>query len=452
MADPTQPLRDAIASGARKILPSSSPLAKSLDEADKQAEIDKINQEIAAQQSIRQPASPATPKPQLTFVQPEAAPQTPIANAVSQGPAQAFDLSAGLPKDLKAGLDEQRQAYMQESEIYRQQGKEIAKAEAQFNKETEAELNAQKQAQELETQVAADVDERARMRLEPKNFFAGKNTWQKVMGGLGLFLSSFSNEGAKRFAEAVDRDIELDLKAQESAIMAKDKAISDKQSLVKQYFDKYKDLRAARLLARADAFGMIKLRAESAASSTKSKAAAGAARQAVGLAEAEMVKAKQAAMVQLLKQQNAQQSKNAGRLVSLPGLGIEGMAQSDKEGQELRELGATTTQAAGAINELLSMVGKGASLSLEQRARAKVIAAGLRGPLRLPLIGPGSPSDRENALLDDIIANPTRLTSLSSTDKAALTELKSLMVKTLYSKIGSQPGIQVKQIGRKAEM
>lgn len=447
MADPTQPARDAIASGLKSLLPSSSPLSKSLKEAEEKEALDKINAEISAQQPAREVA--ATPQPQTAFVEQRAPVATPIANQIKQGPAMAFDVNADLPKDLRAGLDEQRKAFMEESDIYRQQGEEIAKAEAQFNRETEQELEAQKKAKELETQVAADVDERSRMRLEPKNFFAGKNTWQKVMGGLGLFLSSFSNEGAKRFAEAVDRDIELDLKAQESAILSKDKTISDKQSLVKQYFDQYKDLKAARLMARADAFNMIKLRAESAASSTKSKAAAGAARQAVGLAEAEMIKAKQAAMAQLLKAQAAQDTKNVGRAVNV--LGFEGLAPTEGEAKEFRTLGGEAKTALDSIDQLKNLSMKGSKASLEDQARAETIARLLGASLRTTVVGQGAVSDTERKILEEIAANPLKIFSLQSTQLARLEQLKKQVVLNLKNK-AQTIGISQRQIGTKAEM
>lgn len=409
-----------------------------------------LNRNKPAIEAARIPASPdVSAQPQTAFVEQRAPVVTPIANQVKQGPATGFDLSADLPRDLRVGLDEQRKAYMEESDIYRQQGEQIANAEAQFNRETEQELEQQKNAKELETQVANDVDERSRMRLEPKNFFAGKNTWQKVMGGLGLFLSSFSKEGAARFAEAVDRDIELDLKAQESAILAKDKSISDKQSLVKQYFDQYKDLKAARLMARADAFNMIKLRAESAASSTKSRAAAGAARQAVGLAELEINKAKQAAMAQLLKAQAAQDTKSVGRSVNV--LGFEGLAPTEGEAKEFRTLGGEAKTALDSIDQLKTLSLKGSKVSLQDQAKAETIARLLGASLRTTVVGQGAVSDAERKILEDIAANPLKIFSLQTTQLARLDQLKKQVVLNLKNK-AQTIGIEQRQIGTKAGM
>jgi hypothetical protein len=55
------------------------------------------------------------------------------------------------------------------------------------------------------------------------------------------------------------------------------------------------------------------------------------------------------------------------------------------------------------------------------------LAGLLKGELRVEIVGPGAVSETEWRLLDSIIANPTKLASLDSTNKLALrTLLRSL--------------------------
>lgn len=448
MADPTQAGRDAVKNLLNSFVPEGSPLAQSKSDVLTPEARAKLEAEKAAQSAPASREVAAAPQ-NVNFVTPQVTPQTPIANQLAQGPAPAFDFNADLPADIKGGLNEQRAAYQAESEIYKQAGAEMAKAEAQYNQEAQAELDAQQKAKDLEVQVSKDVEDRSRQRLEPKNFFAGKNTWQKVMGGLGLFLSSFSKEGAARFAEAVDRDIELDLKAQESAITSKDKAIADKQSLVKQYYDQYKDMRAARLLARADAFSMIKGRAELAASSTKSQAAAGAARQAAGMAEQQAQTAKVAALIQLQKAQQTALTKNSGKMVSV--LGFEGMAPTESEAKEFRALGGETKQAIDSIAQLRQLAAKGSSVSPEDRAKAETLSRLLSASLRTTVIGPGAVSDTERAILEKIAANPLDVFSLKASQLTRLGVLENQVKQNLRNK-AQIFGLQEAAIGRKGQM
>lgn len=438
MADPTQALRDKIGDTVLGLMPDSSPLKKSLKDEELKQKVAQAAPVETAPVEARKPAQTEA-APQTEFVSQDK-PSTPIANKIAQGPAPAFDFGLQMPADLKGGLNEQRQAYQQEVDIYKQSAADIAKAEAQFNAQVEEEEKAKQQAIDLETQVAADVDERSRMRLEPKNFFAGKSTWQKIMGGLGLVLSSYSKEGAQRFAEAVDKDIELDLKAQESAIMSKDKAIAEKQSLVKQYFDKYKDLRAARYLAKADVLNSIRLRTEAMLGSTKSQAAAGAARQTIGMLDLEIQKYKQAGTLELLKK-GAQSSEGL-----VPG--FEGYVADKTEARQMRTAVAQQRTALSAIAELEKITNtSGKSFNPEMRARANQLTQDLQlGLKEIKALGVLSGDDAKR--LDDYISSPAQFFKLDATSLAQLKGLKSLINNAVLTKAATL-GLKPVTIGEK---
>jgi hypothetical protein len=58
----------------------------------------------------------------------------------------------------------------------------------------------------------------------------------------------------------------------------------------------------------------------------------------------------------------------------------------------------------------------------------------LQGLLRTPILGPGAVSDSERALLQDIVANPTAIFSMSSRNEARLNELMKTIDRGVASK------------------
>ena len=443
--DPTQENRDFLANIAKKILPENSPLMKSdSDTLTPEARAQIEQQKIAEQEAAKAPDQ-AQPQTQ-DFVPQVAAQPTPVANTMASGPAPAFDFNAQLPSDIKGGLNEQRKAFEQVSEAYKKQAADVANVEAQYNKASEDELKAKQQSEDFAKSVEKDVQERASMRLEPKNFFAGKNTWQKVLGGIGLFLSSFSKEGAARFAEAVDRDIELDLRAQQSAIESKDKTIAEKKSLVKEYFDKYKNMEAARYFAKADAMNMIAAKTQAVIGSIKSQAAAGAARQAYGIAQQNANENLQKGLMALQAKQMDAMAKNNGKVIDV--LGFKGMAPTDQEAQKFRESATATKQAIDSINQLTQLSMKGSKLSLEDKAKAETVAGMLKAALRTTIVGPGAVSDNERKMLDNIVANPLEIFSLQKNQLARLQTLAA-QVKINLRNQAQTLGIQEVGIGKR---
>ncbi len=84
------------------------------------------------------------------------------------------------------------------------------------------------------------------------------------------------------------------------------------------------------------------------------------------------------------------------------------------------------------INKLKSYADKfaGGSFSLADKAEADTVAQALKGSLRLELFGPGVMTDKEQALANKIIGNPTSVLSFSNLEKR---KLDTLMKKLEYS-------------------
>lgn len=108
----------------------------------------------------------------------------------------------------------------------------------------------------------------------------------------------------------------------------------------------------------------------------------------------------------------------------IPGIGI---ALDPVDARRVRKELPQLDSAVDDIDRLITLadeVGAEGKLSPEARRRAKGIATGLRGKLRLALIGPGAMSDQEQATLQEVIANPLEILQVPGTAQAVLNELK----------------------------
>lgn len=107
---------------------------------------------------------------------------------------------------------------------------------------------------------------------------------------------------------------------------------------------------------------------------------------------------------------------------AVPGLGT---ATQKGIAKDLIEANASVQTAAAGIDELMNISKINAkSVSPTVRARAQTTAKMLQGALRKEIIGPGTVTDRDQALLDSIVADPTKLFTLDPSSREALTTLK----------------------------
>ena len=119
------------------------------------------------------------------------------------------------------------------------------------------------------------------------------------------------------------------------------------------------------------------------------------------------------------------------RAAYVPGFGIAKSPQAaealDKQVIEVR--GATQS-----IQELLN-IGKRPlkSITLEDKKQAATLRGMLQGNLRTLIVGPGAVSDSERAIIDMIIADPTSIFSLDSTNQMALKTLGKTLERNLMN-------------------
>jgi hypothetical protein len=91
------------------------------------------------------------------------------------------------------------------------------------------------------------------------------------------------------------------------------------------------------------------------------------------------------------------------------------------------------------------------------KSEAEQLAKAAQGAMRLEIIGPGTVTDRDRALLESIVRNPTDIFSLKSSNVKALTSLLERAGSGLESKakaLGLQPavGSQAQSAGAKPVM
>jgi len=245
MSDPTQAARDKVGTFIKNLLPASSPLNQSLDAGNpsvlteeaqkKRAEADALEaQAVSTQQSaVDKGPSPAqeTEFVDQSLPQSQAAPVAPQSNLLGMYDQAAAKMGAN---EVAAGnaeaavLDKQGQlAAQQAAELEARQ----AKADADLKMISDDTAKAQ-----------ADLDS---FKMEPTNFFSNKSTWQKVVGGIGLFLGSLTPEGARNVASIIDKQIERDTEMQKQDYALKKGKVDAGNNRYKMYMDKYKDSQLA---------------------------------------------------------------------------------------------------------------------------------------------------------------------------------------------------------------
>ena len=143
----------------------------------------------------------------------------------------------------------------------------------------------------------------------------------------------------------------------------------------------------------------------------------------------------------LLKLTEKQSKENRERMV--PGFGL---ANTKEDAKEVKVLVSKLKPAQQSIDKLIKLFDSPTTSALSPTARrkAQVLAGTLRGQLRLLLIGPGSVSDQEREVLEDIIARP-EIFQFSGAAAESLKELKNSLSRELQTALEVRGVIPVSQ-------
>lgn len=103
----------------------------------------------------------------------------------------------------------------------------------------------------------------------------------------------------------------------------------------------------------------------------------------------------------------------------------QGVAPTEKEASDFREQYSNVLESKRNIGRLLEIANMGALAQQDPviKSEAEQLAKAAQGAMRLEIIGPGTVTDRDRALLESIVRNPTDIFSLKSSNITALTSL-----------------------------
>ncbi len=140
---------------------------------------------------------------------------------------------------------------------------------------------------------------------------------------------------------------------------------------------------------------------------------------------------------------------NIDDMLKIRGLTIDfpefkGTAPSQKEAETFREQYSnllTSRRDLGRLIEIANM-GAGTQQTPQIKAEAESLARTVQGALRLDILGPGTVTDKDRELLDSLVPNPTRIFSLSSSNKKSLEGLLSRATNGITTRAQSL-GLQV---------
>lgn len=381
--------------------------AKLLEEEEKK--------KIAAGQPIQGLGTPF-PEP---VVEQAVQPSAPIAESPKP---RVMDFGAGLAMKA-ADLEAKGQ-----TEILKAQESQ-AKATGDFlNAEMLKQQELQKQRADQEAIAQDEIkkleDDYANTKLTDPDIWGKSSTGGKIFLALGALLSSASNQGAQAFRAGIQNAIDRDIDLQKSNLAKKREGIQGKKSLYSQMLDRYKDEDLANLSTRK--LYLDKIEAETDMKIATAKSPIVQANALKAKAEIVAMKDKLTADTQIkLAEQQAKgverNEKNVGRVINT--LGYQGTAPTEKEAIEFRAAAADAETAKKGISELKKFT-DGAflkSLTPDQKAQAETQIGVLMGTIGKPIFGSLTESDRE--FMQTIIANPTKIFSLSSSDKARLNTL-----------------------------
>lgn len=368
-------------------------------------------QEIAAQVVEPQIAAASQVPSSVNFVNaPDSAPVADRSVAtVSMAPAPVNTSSPNIP-DYSGQMDGLINNYQKET------GAIEAKVQETERLKQEALENHQKKM---------DEEKEALTNIEPKNYFHGKNTWQKILGGVGLFLGSITPEGARNVANIIDKEIERDIDAQKTNIQLKrDSADKDYQRLLQ----KFGSQEAALLAKKKGAFELLGLQIKK----LEMNARNAETRAKLGIAGQEIQLKGKALDIDIFKASMKAQQEAAKN--SVPGYGGAPLDPASKKAFAASVAGAQTIRTS--LSELKKIIGgTGESIPFTKaNDRAKQLVNDVQ--LRLKdILNLGVLSESDDIRLRQYVSNPSLFTS----DSRALAEIDGVL-QLVEASVSAQAG------------
>lgn len=383
---------------------------------------------IVEQQPERQPTSEVSAP----------APAIQAQETIPQQPEQQYpDMISGYNKisqGLGANAQAQSDLAKQNADTYAQLQKDLKIAEETHQKSRQAQV---KELEALQDQASKDID--------PNRYWGSLNTGNKIAASIGLILGGIGAgmvRGENQALKVINNAIDNDIKSQMS-----DK--TNKRNLYRDNLDKFKDEQDAYRQTKLEMLTIADSRlkqAESNAKSQEAKAALQVARgelemKAAPLIEEAAQKRSQREIIRMAQTNPeaitpglAQYLPEKDRERFVPGAGFALTAEGAKKIKE--EIKPDRDDAINALNRLADIRKKyGREIgNREAVAEADTLRGILRGKLRTFLVGPGAVTESEQKILNDILQDPTSLTTNDATVYKRIDSLKSAINNSYMNK------------------
>lgn len=290
-------------------------------------------------------------------------------------------------------------------------------------------------------QMSQDI---ASQKIDPRRFWNNKSNGEKILASIAIALGGLG-KGDNTPLKIINGQIEDDITAQKVAIDSKKSGYEAQNGLYKDMLARFKDRRIADDATRVAYLENAQLQVRAFAAKYAGPEAEAKAKLLLGEIEQKKQEAKQRFVTNVLARMPVSPESNPELLTEdqrkrfVPGFGL---ALTEKDASDLKNDVAQARVSKDSINQLLKiseMSGKSVDPNLV--AEASTIASTLRGSLRTFLVGPGAVTESEQKLLDDVIANPTKILSLDSSNQTRL--------KTLLSRVDTALNSKVKAFGMK---
>ncbi len=366
-------------------------------------------------------------------------PLTPAQAAAGAVTAMGLDHGLNLEEAAVAEASKVGQAKASEQSAYldRTAADNERRVKTQEANEIERQRQVTAKAQDLEAATA----ELATQKIDPKHYWADKTTGDKVVAGIGLFLGAIGagqtdgvNLAVRTMQQAIDKDVEI----QKANYEIKKDSLQAKAGLYSKMVDRFKDTRAAEDATRIAYLDNAKLQVEAIGARHGSAETKAKASMLVSQIEQKKDLLKASFITQFQKMTPVDETTNPETLDKdkrerfVPGYGL---ALSDKDATVMKTAVGETKGSKDALNSLLAIANTpGAASNPAMRARADSEAAMLQGLLRTQVLGPGTVNDAERAMLESLVANPTKILSLDSNNKVKIQTLIQRLDKTLAAK------------------
>lgn len=413
--------------------------ASKLAEAEKQQRgIQDTMEQNALRAQVGLPPLPVPPELSPSAVSPNVSPvsQDIFKDLEAASMASEPQMGSNVPKEgverVKQGLQQQSDAVVKQAardqEILARQEQQMAAAETEFKKQW-GDLEAQRK--EIQTQLQNDS-------INPNRFWDNQNVGQKIgtaigmiLGGMGAGMLHQENPAISMINKAIDADIN----AQKANLGKKENLL---QANLRQ-FGNIKDAMSVTRLMQQDAV-LNKLK-QSLATAQGPQAQALLAQEIGKLEMQQGASAQRMALERTISERATQDPSSVPTLIQqvrtfdpkraheleqqfVPGMGI---AQTMDDAKKLKEMKAATDSTVNGIRQLKALISRpGKSFSPSAIAEAQVITGQLKGPMRAAL-GLGILSEGDMKLLDSMIANPTDMLSLDSSNRVRLNVLAKRM-------------------------